>query len=193
MSGCRKTSRIGTSAEPERRPVVRHSSSRFARSARNAARKRTKSSLPNSDGWKRKKPRSIQRREPRAASPTRMTNTIAPVITRRRTTCGGGRCRGRRRGRRRRRSSRAARRPLPHEVVARVAGDVVARDPVDRPEPDADERGDGSEQQPVEVARTRRRAPSRSLAHGRRRATAGCRRTRPSVRVRCRRTCGAAP
>ena len=40
---------------------------------------------------------------------------------------------------------------LPGEVVARVACDVVVRDPGDRPEPVADERRDAAEQEPVET------------------------------------------
>ncbi len=44
---------------------------------------------------------------------------------------------------------------LPHDVVAGVAGDVVLRDPADRPEPVADERGDGGQQDPVEPGEER--------------------------------------
>src|SRR5207244_465752 len=40
--------------------------------------------------------------------------------------------------------------PLPQDVVARVAGDVEARDPGDRPEPERDGRRRRAEQQPIE-------------------------------------------
>ena len=43
--------------------------------------KRTNSSFPNSDGWKRKNETSIQRREPRATVPTSATSTMSPIIT----------------------------------------------------------------------------------------------------------------
>ena len=39
------------------------------------------STLPNSDGWKRKKPISIQRREPRVASATSTSAISARVAT----------------------------------------------------------------------------------------------------------------
>ena len=59
------------------------------------------------------------------------------------------------------------------EVVALVACDVVVRDPGDRPEPVADERGDAADQDPVETpheggdldgfSRRRARAAAREL------------------------------
>ena len=38
------------------------------------------STLPSSEGWKRKKGSSIQRREPLAATPMRSTSMIDPII-----------------------------------------------------------------------------------------------------------------
>ena len=50
---------------------------------------------------------------------------------------------------------------LPRNEVLLVAGDVVLRDPCDRPEADADQRRDGAEQDPVEPADERRRFVAR--------------------------------
>jgi hypothetical protein len=44
------------------------------------ASERTMASLPNSDGWKVKKPSEIQRVEPRAACPTTYTNAISSDV-----------------------------------------------------------------------------------------------------------------
>ena len=60
--------------------TVRVSPSRLARSARKPARKSTKSSFPNSDGWKRKKPMSSQRFEARETVPTSSTSSITPAV-----------------------------------------------------------------------------------------------------------------
>ena len=46
----------------------------------NADRARISSTLPSSDGWKRKNGNSIQRREPRVAPATPSTSTIRPII-----------------------------------------------------------------------------------------------------------------
>jgi hypothetical protein len=81
MSGWRKTNRIGTSASPTQVAVVRGSARRFVRSARNAASARTNSTFPNSDGWKRKKPRSSQRFEPRVSGAARKTTTMSPIVS----------------------------------------------------------------------------------------------------------------
>ena len=80
MSGWMKTSMIGTARARSRPSGVRSSSIRFERSARNAARKSASSTFPNSEGWKRKKPTSIQRREPRVAAPATSTNSISPIV-----------------------------------------------------------------------------------------------------------------
>ena len=53
----------------------------------------------------------------------------------------------------------ADRERLPHDEVALVAEDVVARDARDHPEPVPDERGRGAEQQPVEPAQVGGDAP----------------------------------
>ena len=75
MSGWMKTSSSAGSDSPIAASTVRGSPIRLKRSDRKPASARTISSLPNSDGWKRKKPRSIQRFDPRATVPAR--NTIA--------------------------------------------------------------------------------------------------------------------
>src|ERR687895_66381 len=65
MSGWMNTKNVGTAAAPTTTPVVRHSPIRRDRPARTPARKSARSSFANSEGWKRKKPKSIQRVEPR--------------------------------------------------------------------------------------------------------------------------------
>jgi hypothetical protein len=41
---------------------------------------RTNRIFPNSDGWKRKKPRSSQRREPRVTGPARKTKNMTSAV-----------------------------------------------------------------------------------------------------------------
>ena len=79
MSGWTKTSKIGPAASAIAASGTRNSFRRFARSARKAARKSVSSTFPNSDGWKLKKPMSIQRREPRVAAPATSTSAITPI------------------------------------------------------------------------------------------------------------------
>ena len=57
---------------PQRRRAARRSRLRAVGEERRRATS-ANSTLPNSDGWKRKKPRSIQRREPRVAAPATST------------------------------------------------------------------------------------------------------------------------
>jgi hypothetical protein len=75
-----KTSPTGSAASMSADVVVRGSSIRFARSARKPASARTKSSLPNSDGWKRNEPTSSQRRDPRVTGPAAKTSNIVPTV-----------------------------------------------------------------------------------------------------------------
>ena len=143
--------------EPERASVVvRGSSMRFARSARKPASARTKSSLPNSDGWKRNEPTSSQRCEPRVTGPATKTSSIVADGADVDRAPEPLEVRGLRRARRRSRPAPAADEGrLADEEVVRAAVDVVVRDPVDRPEPVADERGDGAREHPVEAAQER--------------------------------------
>ena len=62
------------------RDVISRSWSRRTRSMMNADSARISSTLPSSDGWKRKNGSSIQRREPRVAPATPSTSTIRPII-----------------------------------------------------------------------------------------------------------------
>ncbi len=50
------------------------------RSARKPASTSTKSTFPNSEGWKVKKPTSIQRFEPRVAAPAASTKPITASV-----------------------------------------------------------------------------------------------------------------
>ena len=80
MSGWTKTSKIGPAASAIAASGTRNSFRRFGRGRRRkAARKSASSTLPNSEGWKVKKPMSIQRREPRVAAPATSTSAITPV------------------------------------------------------------------------------------------------------------------
>ena len=141
----------------ERRPQLARSAS--ARSARNAARKSVNSTFPNSDGWKRKKPTSIQRREPRVAAPATSTSSISPSVVAEDQPAEApvdGRVDQRRDDEHARRRPRRTAPGAPTELAG-----VVARDAVDRPEP---------------VARrarpSRRRATSRARGGRRRRRSA---------------------
>ncbi len=80
MSGCLKTSTIGTSPSPTQASTVRSSPIRRARSARKPERASTKSSFPNSDGWNWNGPMSIHRFEPRFASASTKTSTISETV-----------------------------------------------------------------------------------------------------------------
>ena len=60
--------------------VVALSPIRFGRSARNPASATTSSTLPNSDGWKRKNPRSSHRFEPRVTGPATKTMAITNAV-----------------------------------------------------------------------------------------------------------------
>ena len=129
MSGCMNTSTVGIAAGRSRRAPC-STRRRARRSARNPARKRTTSSLPSSDGWKRKKPRSIQRCDPRAA-----VRGEHEQHQRERHRVDAGACSA---GRRRGRASDTPTSPiaadggvdrLPDDVVVGVARHVVARDP----------------------------------------------------------------
>ncbi len=136
--------------------VVLRSAIRFPRSARNAARKRTSRSFPNSEGWKRNGPRSIQRRVFRTSAPKTGAITSIAIMT----TYTVFELRRQKPGPRSviaampsdpdRRVERLAR-----DVVVRVGRVVSARDPVDRPEPVGDERRDREQQHPVEIAQER--------------------------------------
>ena len=80
MSGCRKTSAIGTSAYPIADSGPAGELIERPRSARKPAITRTNSTLPNSDGWNLKNPTSIHRFEPRVAAPAASTNTITASV-----------------------------------------------------------------------------------------------------------------
>ena len=79
-SGWTKTRKIGPAAKPIAVSTVLLSPIRFARSASMPARKSTRSSFPNSEGWNLKKPRSSQRFEPRVTAPASRTITISPSV-----------------------------------------------------------------------------------------------------------------
>ena len=80
-SGCATTMIAGISASSITRLVVSRSCRRLIRSITNADRARIRSTFPSSEGWKRKNGSSIQRREPRAAAPSRNTSPIDASIT----------------------------------------------------------------------------------------------------------------
>ncbi len=113
--------------------------------------------MPNSDGWNRKKPRSIHRLEPRATVPARKTTheqeqgarVDVPVEAAVEIGVDGDRDDE---------ADHADRdeHELPVEVVRRVAGHVVARDPGDHPEAEDDDPGHGQQHQPVEAREERR-------------------------------------
>ena len=50
------------------------------RSTTNADSARTSSTLPSSEGWKRKNGKSIQRLDPRVAAPSASTSRIEPIM-----------------------------------------------------------------------------------------------------------------
>ena len=114
---------------------------------------RTNRSFPNSDGWKVKKPRLIQRVEPCAALPDEQDEgddhrgadedgaPVAPVEIR---------VDERRSHEHDRPHARVE--DLAVEVVARIARHRELRDARDAPEPDGDERRDADEQDPVDRA-----------------------------------------
>jgi hypothetical protein len=79
-SGCRKTSTIGTIASPIAVATVRSRLIRCCFSTRKPAIARTKSTLPNSDGWNWNGPSSIQRFDPRTASAKTKTKIISPIV-----------------------------------------------------------------------------------------------------------------
>ena len=62
------------------RSVMRRSEPFLARSRTNAASVITSRTLPSSEGWKVKNGSSIQRRDPRVASPSMSTRMISPII-----------------------------------------------------------------------------------------------------------------
>ena len=79
-SGWAITNNVGTSASSMIRDVVWRSLMYRSRSSTNADSASTSSTLPSSEGWKRKNGSSIQRREPRVAPPSASTVTIRPII-----------------------------------------------------------------------------------------------------------------
>ena len=117
---------------------------------------------------------SIQRREPRIETPPASTSSSEPItsaVDRAPVAAVDVRV-----DRTRRDHADARRRrvdALAHDVVVRVARDVVARDAGRRPQPVGEQRRDGGEQHPVEPARraprdVRRRRRARGGPAGRR-------------------------
>jgi hypothetical protein len=68
-------------ASPTAASTVRVCPIRRARSARNPARKRMRSTFPSSEGWSWNEPIEIQRFEPRTSAPTSTTIAIERIIT----------------------------------------------------------------------------------------------------------------
>ena len=168
-----------------RAAVVPHArSARRARSAMKPASARTKSSFPNSEGWKVKKPTLIQRVDPRAARPTHehdrdqadgADEDRAPVAPVEVGVDAASRPRARSRRRRRRRSAGRG-------SSSGCPGRRSFVTPAIAQSPTPTSAGDAGEQDPVERAQDARRAPAPRRA-GRAAPSVEIRRTRASVGV----------
>ena len=79
-SGWAITNSVGRRARSMIREVVSRSPRRRSRSMMKADRASISSTLPSSEGWKRKNESSIQRRDPRVAPATPSTSKIKPSM-----------------------------------------------------------------------------------------------------------------